>query len=73
MYSQKHMRDHKKEEDRFKCKTCAYDLEDQSALDEHMILHEKVSERECVLCSKQFTKKGAMVRHMRTHVKYHFQ
>lgn len=66
--SQHHMKQHKNDEEQFKCSICGYDLKEKVALDEHTKLHTGLSPLQCVLCNKSFKQKGALVRHMRIHV-----
>ncbi|XP_031637394.1 zinc finger protein OZF-like isoform X2 [Contarinia nasturtii] len=62
-----HLRQHKGEEEQFKCTICGFDLKERKALEEHKQLHDKLSPLQCVLCKKSFKQKGALVRHMRIH------
>lgn len=64
---QQHMKQHKDEDDHFKCPFCALDLKEEAALAEHRELHGDFTEIKCVLCHKVFKQKGALVRHMRIH------
>lgn len=63
-----HLKQHREEEEKFKCGICGLDLKEQIALDDHTDLHKNLSSLQCALCHKEFKQKGALVRHMRIHV-----
>lgn len=67
---QTHLKQHKGEEEPFKCTICGFDLKEKTSLDEHIKLHADLSALQCVLCKKTFKQKGALVRHMRIHVRF---
>ena len=61
---------HQKEhQEQFKCTICGLVEKTQQQLNVHKKLHENTDPLECALCNKQFKKKGALVRHMRIHVR----
>lgn len=45
-------------------------MKEKSALEEHNQLHADALPLQCVLCKKVFKQKGALVRHMRIHVRF---
>lgn len=67
-----HLKQHKEEDEQFKCTVCGFDLKEKTALDEHTKLHTDLPALQCVLCKneKTFKQKGALVRHMRIHVRF---